>query len=51
MKPALLALAAAALLAQQAARGPAPIRFTNVAEANAFVRRAYRKGWEIPGLS
>jgi predicted dehydrogenase len=23
---------------------------TNVREANAFVRRTYRKGWEIPGL-
>jgi hypothetical protein len=23
---------------------------TNVREANAFVRRTYRKGWEIPGI-
>lgn len=27
------------------------LRFTNVAEANRFVRRDYRKGWEVPGLS
>ncbi len=29
---------------------PANLRFTNVREANAFVRRHYRKGWEIEGL-
>ncbi len=29
---------------------PANLRFTNVGEANAFVRRHYRKGWEIEGL-
>jgi predicted dehydrogenase len=29
---------------------PAKLTVTNVREANAFVRRAYRKGWEIPGL-
>jgi hypothetical protein len=27
------------------------VAFTNVREANAFVRRPYRKDWEIPGLS
>jgi predicted dehydrogenase len=26
------------------------MRFTNVSEANAFVRRRYRKGWEVDGL-
>ncbi len=26
------------------------LRFGNVSEANAFVRRAYREGWRIPGL-
>jgi hypothetical protein len=26
------------------------LSFTNVAEANQFVRRAYRKGWEVAGL-
>lgn len=26
------------------------LRFTNVAEANAFVRRKYRAGWEVAGL-
>jgi predicted dehydrogenase len=26
------------------------LKVTNVREANAFVRRTYRKGWEIPGL-
>lgn len=30
--------------------GPA-LKFTNVAEANEFVRRTYRKGWEVAGLS
>ena len=29
----------------------AKLKFTNVAEANSFVRRTYRKGWEIKGLS
>ncbi|MBT5902917.1 MAG: Gfo/Idh/MocA family oxidoreductase [Opitutaceae bacterium] len=28
----------------------ARMRFTNVPEANAFVRRTYRKGWEVEGL-
>lgn len=28
----------------------AAMRFTNVAEANQFVRRTYRKGWEVEGL-
>jgi predicted dehydrogenase len=28
----------------------AKLRFTNVKEANAFVRRGYRKGWETKGL-
>lgn len=28
----------------------AKLTFTNVKEANAFVRRTYRKGWEIAGL-
>ncbi|MGO9469065.1 MAG: Gfo/Idh/MocA family oxidoreductase [Isosphaeraceae bacterium] len=28
----------------------AKLRFTNVREANAFVRRHYRKGWEVEGL-
>ena len=28
----------------------ANLKVTNVQEANAFVRRQYRKGWEIPGL-
>jgi predicted dehydrogenase len=27
------------------------LKFTNVAEANRFVRRAYRKGWEVEGLA
>jgi hypothetical protein len=26
------------------------MRVTNVPEANAFVRRTYRKGWEVQGL-
>jgi predicted dehydrogenase len=29
---------------------PADLRFTNVREASAFVRRHYRKGWEVEGL-
>jgi len=29
----------------------AKLQFTNCADANAFVRRTYRKGWEVPGLS
>ncbi len=28
----------------------AKLRFENVKEANAFVRRTYRKGWGVPGL-
>lgn len=28
----------------------AAMRFTNVADANQFVRRTYRKGWEVKGL-
>jgi len=27
------------------------LKFTNVAEANQYLRRTYRKGWEVPGLS
>jgi hypothetical protein len=27
------------------------LKFTNVPEANQFIRREYRKGWECPGLS
>ena len=26
------------------------LKFTNLKEANAFVRRRYRKGWEVAGL-
>ena len=29
----------------------AKLRFANVAEANQYLRREYRKGWEVPGLS
>jgi predicted dehydrogenase len=29
---------------------PAALKVTNVSEANAFVRRHYRKGWEVNGL-
>ena len=29
----------------------ANLRFTNVSEANQYVRRTYRKGWEVEGLS
>ena len=29
---------------------PAQLKVTNVSEANAFVRRRYRKGWEVDGL-
>jgi len=29
----------------------AKLRFTNAAEANKFIRRRYRKGWEVRGLS
>jgi predicted dehydrogenase len=29
----------------------AKLRFTNVSEANQYVRRTYRKGWEVEGLS
>jgi predicted dehydrogenase len=29
----------------------AKLRFTNVADANEFIRRKYRQGWEVPGLS
>ena len=28
----------------------AALKFTNTAEANQFVQRAYRKGWEVAGL-
>ena len=28
----------------------AALKFTNVAEANAHVKRAYRKGWEVAGI-
>jgi len=28
----------------------AALRFENEAEANRFVRRSYRKGWEVAGL-
>ena len=28
---------------------PAKLQVTNVSEANAFVRRRYRKGWEVTG--
>ena len=28
----------------------AALKFTNVAEANAFVRRTYRAGWEVAGM-
>lgn len=27
------------------------LKFTNLSEANRFVRRKYRKGWEVPGLA
>ncbi|MSU28213.1 MAG: gfo/Idh/MocA family oxidoreductase, partial [Pedosphaera sp.] len=27
------------------------LKFKNVKEANPFVRRTYRKGWEVKGLS
>ena len=27
------------------------LKFTNVKEANQYVRRDYRKGWEVKGLS
>jgi hypothetical protein len=27
------------------------LRFTNVAKANDYVQQAYRKGWEVKGLS
>jgi predicted dehydrogenase len=29
----------------------AHLRFTNLAEANKFIRRRYRKGWEVKGLT
>ncbi len=29
---------------------PVNLKVTNVQEANGFVRRKYRKGWEIAGL-
>ncbi|MFZ2639929.1 MAG: gfo/Idh/MocA family oxidoreductase, partial [Verrucomicrobiia bacterium] len=28
----------------------AKLKFTNVTEANQFIRRQYRKGWEVKGL-
>jgi len=48
----------AVLLGSVASRFPATtlewdaaaLRFTNVGDANQFVRRTYRAGWEIPGL-
>jgi predicted dehydrogenase len=27
------------------------LKFTNQADANQYIRRTYRKGWEVPGLS
>ena len=27
------------------------LKFTNESAANAFVRKTYRKGWEVPGLA
>jgi len=29
----------------------AGLKFTNQAEANQYLRRPYRKGWEVKGLS
>ena len=29
---------------------PVELKVTNVSEANAFVRRRYRNGWEVNGL-
>jgi predicted dehydrogenase len=29
----------------------AGLKFTNVSDANQYIRRTYRKGWEVPGLS
>ena len=29
----------------------AGLRFTNEPAANAYVRKTYRKGWEVPGLA
>jgi hypothetical protein len=28
----------------------ASLKFTNESAANDFVRKTYRKGWEVPGL-
>jgi predicted dehydrogenase len=36
---------------QQLAWDAANCRFTNVSQANDYVRQAYRKGWEVNGLS
>src|SRR5690606_4039411 len=52
-------LTEAVLLGSVASRFPkttlewdaANLKFTNERAANQFVRRAYRKGWEVPGLS
>ena len=33
-----------------AQRDAAELKVTSVKEANAFVRRKYRKGWEVKGL-
>ena len=27
------------------------LKFTNLSEANQYLRRRYRKGWEVKGLS
>ena len=29
----------------------ASLKFSNVPDANQYIRRTYRKGWEVPGLS
>jgi predicted dehydrogenase len=36
---------------EQLAWDSANLRFTNVSRANDYVRQAYRKGWEVKGLS
>ncbi len=35
---------------QKLAWDAAGMRFSNMAEANRFVRRDYRNGWEVEGL-
>lgn len=41
----------ASIFPQQALEWDGPnLKFKNVAEANAFVGRSYRPGWEIPGM-